>query len=126
MVFTPNYYNRRGLKSQEEYLRRKQAAEARRLNAFLFVLPVRLGTRFFNRRLIQHFLRHNTLRFVHSFLRRRHPPISTPVFTCHPARPTILRTTTSCSRHHLHRFHRSRLDLNTIRRLWCLSVRDAT
>ena len=91
-----------------------------------FILPVRLGTRFFNRRLIQHFLRHNTLRFVHSFLRRRHPPISTPVFTCHPARPTILRTTTSCSRHHLHRFHRSRLDLNTIRRLWCLSVRDAT
>ena len=36
MVFTPNYYNRRGLKSQEEYLRRKQAAEARRLNASLY------------------------------------------------------------------------------------------
>ena len=71
-----------------------------------------------------HIRRHHTLPSRHLFLRRRHPPFPTPVFTCPPARRTILRTTTSCSRHHLHRFHRSRLDLNTIRRLWCLSVRD--
>lgn len=75
----------------------------------------------------QHILLHRTLRFPHSFRRRRLPSIPTLAFTCHPAWATILRTTTSCFRHHLHLFRRSRLHLTTMLRWlfkWCPSVRD--
>ena len=41
----------------------------------------------------QHILLHRTLRFPHSFRRRRLPSIPTLAFTCHPAWATILRTT---------------------------------